>query len=173
MTNQKPERRSSGFLRSLMMLLLKFVVVVLLAVIIFSYVFGLARNQSLNMQPAVQDGDLLFYYRIVLNYQADQMVVVTYEGRKLPQRVIATAGDTVDITEKGLEINGSVMIEPEVLGETTQFENQVTFPLTVPSGKVFLLGDNRPNAIDSRVFGCVDEDDVDGKVIGLFRRRNL
>ncbi len=171
--DQKSKRRKPSFFGSLMMLLLKFAVIGLLAVLIFSYIFGLARNQSLNMQPAVQDGDLLFYYRIVQSYQSDQMVVVTYEGRKLPQRVIATAGDSVDITDKGLEINGSVIVEPEVLGETTQFENQVTFPLTVPPGQVFLLGDNRPNAIDSRVFGCVDENDIDGKVIGLFRRRNL
>ena len=160
---EKNKTNGPGFLTSLLLLVIKLLIVAGLAVMIFTFIFGLSRNQSLNMQPAVQDGDLLLYYRIVQNYQADQIVIVRYDGRKLPARVIATAGDTVDITAEGLVVNGSSVVEPAVLGETTQFQNAVTFPLTVGQGQVFLLGDNRENAVDSRVFGCVDEHDIQGK----------
>ena len=168
---KKPGR--TLFWSELLHLLIKLIIVAAITVLIFTFLFGLTRNQSLNMQPAVQDGDLLLYYRIVPQYQADQIVIVKHDGRTLPVRVVATAGDTVNITPDGLTVNGSVVVEPGVIGETTAFVGAVTFPLTVPTGQVFLLGDNRENAIDSRVFGCVDEDDIQGKVIGLFRRRNF
>ena len=89
------------------------------------------------------------------------------------ERVVAVAGDTVDITADGLMINGAIVQEPHAAGETTQFAEGVTFPLTVPQGQVFVLGDNREHATDSRIFGCIDIADIDGRVMGLFRRRNF
>ena len=175
MAEKKPsgEGKHSPLIRSLIALLLKLAIMALLAVVLLFYVFGLTRNMSLNMQPALQDGDLALYYRIVPQYTSGDVVVIRYQEHDLTERVIAVEGDTVDITDDGLVVNGSVVQEPNVLGETTQFEGGVTFPLTVPEGQVFLLGDNRPHATDSRVFGCVAEDDISGRVIGLFRRRNF
>ena len=169
----KTKDNKPAFLRGLAALLIKLAIIALLGIILLGYVFGLSRNLSLNMQPAVQDGDLLLYYRIVKDYHAGDIVVIRHEGQDLAVRIIATAGDTVDITEQGLLVNGSVAQEPQIPGETTQFEGGVTFPLTVGRGQVFVLGDNRPHATDSRILGCIDEDDVCGRVIGLFRRRNF
>lgn len=174
---QKADKKSTfaaGVLaRELLALLLKFAVCAVLLVILFGYVFGLTRNLSLNMQPAFQDGDLVLFYRIVQKYPSGEVVVIHYEDRTLLARVAAVAGDTVDITEDGLMINGSAVQEPGILGETTLFKEGVTFPLTVPPGKVFVLGDNREQATDSRIFGCIDTKAIDGRVIGLFRRRNF
>jgi signal peptidase I len=131
------------------------------------------RNLSLNMQPAFQDGDLIFFYRIVDSFQADDAIVITYKGKKMTERVVATAGDSVDITADGLVINGSAVQERFASGETALFEEGITFPITVPDGEIFVLGDNRMTAIESRLFGCISQDAVDGKIIGLFRRRNF
>lgn len=125
------------------------------------------------MQPAVQDGDLLFYFRIVSDYAADDIVIIHYQEKQMPERIIAVSGDTVDIGEEGLKVNDSLVQEPKIYTETYQFENGITFPITVPEGHVFVLGDNRPQAADSRVFGCVAIEDIDGKVVGIFRRRNF
>ena len=83
------------------------------------------------------------------------------------------AGDTVDITEDGLLINGAVQVSQDIYYETTQFAQGVDFPLTVGEGQVFLLGDNRPEATDSRIYGCVDLADIKGKVIAVIRTRRI
>ena len=157
----------------LVSLLLKIVIGGLIIFVLMTYLFGVTRNLSLNMQPAFQDGDLVFFYRIDHRYAAGDVIVVKYQERQYLERVVAVAGDTVDITEDGLVINGSVVQELYKRGETTMFEEGVTFPLTVPQGKIFVLGDNREYAVDSRIFGCVNIEDVSGKVMGLFRRRNF
>lgn len=166
-------RKSVSFFYELSRLLLKLIVVGIILIILFGYIFGVMRNLNLNMQPAFQDGDLVFYYRIVDSYKAGDAVVISYQNKKLTERIEAVAGDTVDISSEGVLINGSVVQERQVIGDTALFEEGVTFPLTVPDGEVFVLGDNRMTAIDSRIFGCISEDAVEGKVIGVFRRRNF
>ena len=160
-------------LKEFISLLLKCAVVAVLLLILFGYVFGTTRNLSMNMEPWFQDGDLIFFYRITQSYAADDVIVIHYQDQKYLERVAAVAGDTVDIGESGLAINGSLVQEHRGYGETTQFTEGVTFPLTVPEGKVFVLGDNREHATDSRIFGCIETKDIEGKVIGVFRRRNF
>lgn len=170
---QRKGKKGSRLLAAFFSLIIKLMIVTILVFILLNYVFGLTRNLSLNMQPAVQDGDLILYFRLVDLYDADDVVVVNYQDKVILSRVVAVSGDTVDIAENGLIINGSYVQEPKVMGETTQFENGVTFPLVVPAGKAFVLGDNREHATDSRIFGCVDMNDIYGRVVGLFRRRNF
>lgn len=154
-------------------LLLKLSIFSVGLIILFGYIFGLSRNQSLNMQPAFRDGDLMFYFRMTDEYSANDTVLINYEKKSMPERVIAVAGDTVDITESGLLVNGGPVEENYAWGKTTRFENGVEFPLTVPEGSIFVLGDNREHATDSRVLGCISEEDVRGSIIGAFRRRNF
>ena len=169
----KKKKKQIPLYRRVLSLLIKISIFALGLIIVFGYIFGLSRNQSLNMQPAFQDGDLILYLRTYNSYTANQTIVISYDDKTMLERVIAIAGDTVDITEKGLTINGGLVQESYAWGETTQFENGVTFPLTVPDGKIFVLGDNREHATDSRILGCIDENDVNGSVIGAFRRRNF
>ena len=65
------------------------------------------------------------------------------------------------------------MYEPEIYSETTQFKDGPTFPLTVEEDTVFVLGDNRKYANDSRIIGLINDKDIKGKVMGVIRRRNL
>ncbi len=170
---KKREQKSPSLAVGLIALIIKLLIVAIIVFILLNYVFGVKRNLSLNMQPAIQDGDLLFYYRLVDDYTAGDVVVVHYEKKTVVSRVAAVAGDTVDITEEGLIINGSRVQEPGIVGRTTQFEGGVTFPLTVPPRQAFVLGDNREHATDSRIFGCIAVQDINGRVVGLFRRRNI
>ena len=86
------------------------------------------------------------------------------------KRIIAMGGDTVDIDfDMGqVTVNGEVLDEPYISAPTQQ-SFDVEFPLTVPEGQVFLMGDNRPHSTDSRSsqVGFVDERSILGKV--LFR----
>ena len=69
----------------------------------------------------------------------------------LIKRVIAVGGDTVDIdfVEGTVTVNGEVLSEPYI-NEATHRMSDVAFPITVPEGKVFVMGDNRNESLDSR-----------------------
>jgi len=106
-------------------------------------------------------------------YAAGDVLLLTSQEQKQVRRVVATAGDTVDITEEGLLVNGALQQEPEIYEETQRYEGGAAFPLTVGEGQVFVLGDARENATDSRIYGAVNVKDTLGKVIAVLRRRNL
>jgi len=129
------------------------------------------------------DGDsmnntLLDNERVVISsfeYQpkhGDIVVVDSYipYGRPLVKRVIGLPGDTIDIdfTQGIVYRNGEALFEPYT-AEPTVTEEGVAFPLVVPEGTLFLMGDNRNHSGDSRSpkIGCVDSRDIMGKV--LFR----
>jgi signal peptidase I len=154
-------------------LILKIVYVLVAFFVIFTFIFGLHRNLSAGMQPSLRDGDLLFYYRLDRDFRANNVVVFEYKDELIASRVIAVEGDTVNITDRGLEINGHTIYEPEIYSKTTQFKDGPTFPLTVEPGTVFVLGDNREHANDSRIIGLIKMKDIKGKVMGIIRRRNL
>lgn len=100
-------------------------------------------------------------------------MVFWYNNQTIVSRVVAREGDEVDIDSKGLKVNGNRIVEETIIKETTQVKDAVKFPLTVPKGCVFALGDNRDIAIDSRIVGCIDVNKTEGKVIGLFRHRGI
>lgn len=169
----KPKPKQPSLAYDLLMLLAQISAVALGAVVIFTFVFGLMRVVDPSMEPRFQDGDLVLFYRIDKNYSARDVVVFENDGFPTTGRVIAVGGDTVNIDSEGLIVNGAYQQEQGIIDETTQVADGVTFPLTVPQGSVFLLGDNRDEAVDSRIVGCVPAEQTLGKVIGLFRRRGF
>lgn len=166
-------KRRSPLLGDLLYLFLKIAVAALFVVLLFTYLFGVYRVGDISMQPSIKDGDLVFYYRLDRVYTSTDVVVTSYQDRELALRVIAVAGDEVDIREDGLYINGSRQLETGIYEETFRYTQGISFPLTVAEGEVFLLGDSRENATDSRIFGTVKTDDILGKVMLILRRRGI
>jgi len=152
---------------------IKAVVVALVFVLIFTCVCGLRRNTDPGMTPSVKDGDLVVFYRLNKDYTVDDLVLLKYREQDQVRRVIAKAGDTVDITADGLMVNGALQQELGISQKTERYAAGVSFPLTVGKGQVFVLGDARENATDSRLYGPVKIDDTFGKVVTLIRKRNL
>ena len=89
------------------------------------------------------------------------------------RRIIAGPGDRVDISENGLEINGYLQQEDDIYTDTMRFAEGIDFPVTVGQEEYFVLGDNRENARDSRIYGLVNQKEIKGTVISLLRRRGL
>jgi len=167
-----PEPRPS-ILRDLVSLLIKIAAIVLVFVLIFTLIYGLDRNTDPDMTPMVKDGDLVLFYRLDKNYEAGDLTLLDYKGKTEVRRVVAKAGDTVDITDEGLIVNGAAQQEPSIYQKTIRYEKGIDFPLTVGQGQVFVLGDARESATDSRIYGPVDVKDTKGKVITVMRRRNF
>ena len=154
-------------------LALKLLAIIIVVLLLFTFVFGMFRVEDHGMHPSVKAGDLVMYFRLDRAYIPQDLCVIKRKGNTQVVRVLAKSGDKVDITEQGLLINGAIMQEADIKGITRQFEEGVSFPLTVPEGEIFVLGDNRPKAEDSRIFGPIKVRDTLGTVMLVLRRRNF
>jgi signal peptidase I len=84
--------------------------------------------------------------------------------KDLIKRVIALPGDTIDIRDNQVLINDRILEEPYIGDDVqTQPTGNVEFPFDVPEGCVFVMGDNRTDSRDSRIFGPIDEDQIVGR----------
>ena len=168
------QRANASALRELLMLLVKLAAIVATLLIIFTFLFGIVRYQEPSMSPAIKDGDLVIFYRNNhYGYHSQDVVALAFQGRTHVRRVVATAGDWVDIIDGGLLVNGAPQQESGVYQKTERYQEGVDFPLMVPEGEVFVLGDSRIGSTDSRIYSCVRIQDTLGKVIAVIRRRGI
>lgn len=140
--------------------------------ILFIFVFRVVNVDGTSMKPTLQNNDKVIVSTV--GYEAkrgDIVVISSTDGLKEPiiKRIVAVGGDTVDInfTTGVVTVNG---IEEDYTDELTSQQFDIAFPITVPEGTVFVLGDNRGNSLDSRStrVGCVDERLIVGKVLFRF-----
>lgn len=157
----------------LLFLGLKIIIFLALLAMVFLFIFGIVRCNDDTMSPAFKDGDLVVYYRLQKDYQITDAIVIEKNGEWQIRRIIAKEGDTVDITDKGLKINGYLQQENEIHTETLPYKEGIKFPITLGKNEYFVLGDNRTNAKDSRIYGAVKENEIKGLIMTLIRRRGL
>ena len=171
---KKSMPRKSSVWKDTLFLLAKIAVILLVFVALSTFLFGLERYKEPSMAPAIKDGDLVIFYRYTkVGYLPQDTIMLEHEGQKQARRVVAIAGDVVDITEYGLVINGALQQEPEIFQKTERYAEGISFPMTVPEGQVFVLGDSRSGATDSRIYGSVYIEDTLGKVMAIIRRRSI
>ena len=173
MPEQQQHRRETSVWRELGLLAIKIGIITATIALILTFLYGFYRSADPDMAPMVKTGDLVLFYRLDKNYAIGDLLLLDFQGERQVRRVVARAGDVVDITENGLSINGAIQQEPEIFQRTWPYENGAVFPLTVGEGQVFVLGDARENATDSRVYGPVSTRDTLGTVITIIRRRGL
>jgi signal peptidase I len=137
-------------------------------------VCGITVNNGNRMAPSFHDRDVVIYYRLARDIEAGEVVVYQAEnGRLLVGRVIAAAGDAVDIDEKGVRINGYYQAELYARGDTVLFEGGTALPVTLGTGEYFILCDDRSQSSDSRTFGPVPESRIKGRVMLMIRQRDF
>jgi signal peptidase I len=163
----------NSVLGELLSLLIKISVICIVVAAVFTFMYGVHRVEDADMTPAVKDGDLVVFYRIDKDYAAGDLLLLRFRGRTQVRRVVATEGDAVDVAENGLMINGAFQQDLNIYEETRRYAEGTELPVTLGETQVFVLGDSRRNATDSRVYGAVNKDDTLGTVIAVIRRRNL
>ena len=170
---EAPERahkkKSAG--RALLGLIVKLAMVAAIVWAALTFVFGVFRLSGNNMYPALKDGDLCITYRLD-NYLSDDVVAYRVDGKVRFGRIIAKSGDTVDGDEQGVLVNNNYRSE-EIFYPTDMLNIQLTLPVTLTEGQYMVLNDYREDLSDSRTYGAIDEGDLEGKVIFIFRRRGF
>lgn len=149
---------------------------VLTVVLVFTFAVRVMRVDGPSMRETLQDGDLLVVVNRLLSGEPEsgEIVIVRKEsfenGDPIVKRVIATEGQTVDIDfETGAVTVDGTVLEETYIRENTHLDEGTVFPLTVPEGSVFVMGDNRNDSRDSRdpELGAVDVRCVIGRAVWL------
>lgn len=150
-----------------------FIIAVIFLCAVFTFGVRPVRVDGDSMLPTLQDGNWLIVSAFDSKPQQGEIVIVTQpnqtsSGGPVVKRIIAVGGQQVDINfEKGLVyVDGVLLDEPYIL-EKTHRSFDVKFPLTVPEGYLFVMGDNRNDSLDSRSsrIGLIDERYVLGSCV--------
>lgn len=165
-------RNRLAVIRGYLGLLQNILILLVILLIVFTQVFTINIAHGTNMFPAVLDGDVLFGYRLDRTFIKNDVVICEVKGKQVVGRVVAKAGDTVNITKGGdLYVNGTVQ-KGEIAFPTDPGKKQ-KYPYTVPKDCVYLLGDYRTHTYDSRNFGPVSKKDIRAKIVSVIRRRGI
>ena len=147
---------------------------VIVLYVLFAHIIGITTMPNADMYPRIDSGDFLMYYRLDKDPKAQDIVVFEKNDTRYVGRVIAVPGDTIEITKDGsLIINGFSMTETNIFYETFPLEGFTTYPLTLQAGQCFIMEDQRQGTEDSRYFGPVNYNELEGTVISVMRRTNL
>ena len=149
---------------------------VLVVVAIFTFVIRMMGVDGHSMLNTLQHGDRLLVVNSMLyhDYKYGDIVILrkngVFDDDPIVKRVIAVEGQTVDIdfTEGIVYVDGEAL-EEDYIREPTYTAEGTEFPLTVPEGAIFVMGDNRNGSSDSRDYrlGTVDTRYVIGKATFL------
>jgi signal peptidase I len=156
---------------------LEFLIILLVS---FVLVFGFVRPfvveafwiPSASMVPTLKYGDRVlvnkFIYRFTEPERGDVIVFKSVEGddEDLIKRVVGVPGDEIAVRDGKLFVNGEPQKEPYV---NKKYPDRSFYaPTTVPKDHVFAMGDNRANSQDSRIFGPVPEENIEGEAFLRF-----
>lgn len=168
------ERISKKTKKRILILAIKIIVCIVVFYLVFTFAFGLKRMSASYMNPSIKDGDLILYYRIYKDFEVGDVVVVHKNNKDYVLRIVATSGQTLDIS-KNSELLVDDYLEPyNVYYQTKDDKNQkFKFPYKVPLNKYFVLADHRSSNTDSRMFGPVSKEEIKGKVISKLQVRGL
>ncbi len=160
------EEAKHGFRKTIGNIAVALLVAAAVTALVATRLFVLIRINGGSMEPTLADGEIIFL-RQTKEIKTGDLVGFYYGGRVLIKRVIASAGDSVDMGQDGsVYVNGKKLDEPYVK-EKSLGKCELEFPYEVPEGMSFVLGDNRAISIDSRIrsIGSVERDQIVGKVV--------
>lgn len=141
-------------------------VVAAVAILIATLVMPVLQITGASMAPTLIDDQFVLAVK-TNEFEPGDIVAFYYNNRILIKRVIAQAGEWVDIDLDGnVYING-VLLEEPYIPEKALGECNIELPYQVPDGKVFVMGDDRAVSLDSRTVavGPVSQEQVLGKVV--------
>lgn len=164
--DKKHDRRYDGLKYGWMKDGERFLLLLVIVFLVFRFVIGITYVKGDSMEPTLQGGEIVLYTRIHPEYRAGDVVSVKIpSGEYYVKRVIAVAGDTVDIRDGKVYLNETLLEEPYIQGTTEPQSGIVQYPVTLEEGQVFIMGDNRERSMDSRSFGVVGERQIKGRLV--------
>ena len=162
----KKEQYRHNYGRVLRSTAFSLLVVAAVAVLVAVLLLPVLQINGTSMTETLQDGDIVV---AISNskFKTGNVIAFYYNNNILVKRVIAAAGDWVDIDGEGnVYVNGELLDEPYIT-EKAYGNCDIELPYQVPDGKCFVMGDHRATSIDSRntAVGCISDSGVVGKIM--------
>lgn len=162
----KREKYKFQYRRMMKSTVFTLVVVASFAVLVATLWLPVLQIYGTSMTPTLDEGEIVVSIKSKEFSQGD--LAAFYIGNKiLVKRVIAQAGDMVNVLEDGTVIvNGRELDEPYV-SQKALGECDLEFPYQVPESRYFLMGDHRETSVDSRssMVGCISNEQLVGKIV--------
>lgn len=141
--------------------------------LLLRFVVGVNVVSGMSMAPSLLPGDVVFSQRLGTHPKNGSLIIIREpSGEQIVKRVAGTEGDVLEVTADGRLIrNGKLVREPEVWYGSQDASQWIDFPVTLPKGTLFCLGDNRPLSLDSRhrSIGPIPYKDVKGSILFVLR----
>ncbi len=165
--NQKENKQP--FLYDFVSIICTALIVIML---VFTFIFRFVGVVGDSMNPTLYNEDWLLVRAVNPDgYEYGDIIISTQPNafnEPIVKRVIATGGQTVDINfDTGDVYVDNKLLQEDYIAERTLTRQDISFPVTVPEGRVFAMGDNRNDSTDSRssAIGMIDERYIIGKVM--------
>ena len=146
------------------------IMAVVVIIIILTFFLRIVNVDGRSMMNTLLDNDKVIVTNFMYTPKDNDIVVISHAkeyDKPIIKRVIATEGQRlkIDFENQKVYVDGTLIDEPYVSSELKEGNTEI--PSVIPKGKVFVMGDNRMNSLDSRsaAVGFVPEDEIMGKVV--------
>lgn len=162
-------RKENRYVKRLIEKIKELILAILSAVLISSFIVSHTKVPTASMVPTINPGDHLIVNRMPYYYRdpmRGEIVVFHFEGDHLIKRIIGVPGDEINIESGKVYVNGELLQEEYLKDKESTYlyaGAKVKFPYIVPEDSYFMMGDNRSNSKDSRVFGPIARKEIVAK----------
>jgi signal peptidase I len=169
-----PEQRAPAHPLGALSLLRDIAISIVLAVVLIVFIYQPVKVEGTSMMPGLTDQERIFINKYIYKLGVDQierddLVVFHYPydpSQSYIKRIIGLPGDSIQIKDGIVYVNGKQLDEPYVPSE---YRDHVSMSLKlVPPNDYFVLGDHRSSSNDSRVWGFVDRKEIYGKAVFVY-----
>ena len=160
------DRHRRSYRSTLMSTISALVIVAAVAVLVSMLALPVLQVVGESMTPSLYQGEIVVAPKGTA-FQKGDVIAFYYNNKILVKRVIANAGEWVNIDGDGNVFINDVPLDEPYIAEKALGECNITLPYQVPDGKIFVMGDHRATSSDSRntAVGCVSQEQVVGRVV--------
>lgn len=142
--------------------ILSYIIVIIVVLLIKQFIITPIRVNQSSMNNTLYDKDIMILDKISYRFKSISrfdIVVVKKDKEYLIKRVIGLPGEIIEYKENKLYVNDKLVEENFLHKKTEDYKLEEK----IPDNYYFVVGDNRPNSLDSRAFGLIKKDEILGK----------